>query len=372
MRDGSPAKAWRRWMELHGRGLVSQTATYAAGVLAALVISGVAIALVGGDVGEAYGTVVRVSMGSVVGVGQTLNKMTPLLLCTMAVVLSFSGGLFNIGVDGQMYLGAIASAGLALALAPAELPRTVLAPAVLLAGGLGGAVFAFIPAFLRAIFAVNEIFVTVMLNFVALFLTEFLATGPWNDVLAGEAISRPIPAAARLPMLIPRAGAHVGVLIALASVVLLAWVLQRTVLGYQIRAMGSNPRAARLGGISLTAMTLVTLTGSGALGGLAGAVEVAGFHYRLILGLTPGYGIVAILVAVLAKQHPVAGAVAAFFFAVLLVGSDSLQRSVGLPASAVFVFQAVVVLTVLLVEALRARSHRLHPTPMSVELQSDQ
>ncbi|HET6948243.1 MAG TPA: ABC transporter permease [bacterium] len=328
---------------------------YMLGVVVALAIAGIAITLVGGDVRSAYATVLRVSLGSVVGVGQTLNKMTPLLLATLAVVLSFSGGYFNIGVDGQIYLGAIFATGSAFALGALGLPRVVLIPAVLLAGIAGGALYAFIPAVLRAVFAVNEIFVTVMLNFVALFLTEYLATGPWNDPLAGEAITRPIPAAATLPMLIPRAGTHAGILIALGAVVVVAWLLARTVLGYQIRAVGDNPRAARIGGVPITVVTLVALTASGALAGLAGAVEVSGFHYRLILGLTPGYGIMAILIAVLARQHPVGAAVAAFFFAVLLVGSDSLQRSVGLPASAVFVFQAVIVLTVLLAEALRKR-----------------
>lgn len=337
---------------------LAQAGIYALGVAAALVLSGIALALVGADVGAAYGTVVRVSLGSVGGFGQTLNKLTPLLLATLAVVLAFSGGFFNIGVDGQIYLGAIAATGVAFALAGLGLPRAVLVPLVLLGGMAGGGLFAFIPAVLRAAFGVNEIFVTVMLNFVAQFFTEFLATGPWNDPLAGEAITRPIPAAATLPMLLPRAGAHAGVLIALAMVGVVAWLLGRTVLGYHIRAVGDNPRAARLGGISIAAVTLIALTASGALGGLAGAVEVSGYHYRLILGLTPGYGIMAILIAVLAKRHPLGAAAAAFFFAVLVVGSDSLQRSAGLPASAVFVFQAVIVLTVLFAEALRSRTSR--------------
>lgn len=338
--------------------LVAQAGIYALGVAVALLLSGIAIAVVGADVGAAYATVVRVSLGSVVGFGQTLNKMTPLLLATLAVVLAFTGGYFNIGVDGQIYLGAIAATGVAFALASSGVPRGPLVVLVLLGGMLGGASLAFIPAVLRASFGVNEIFVTVMLNFVAVFLTEFLATGPWNDPLAGEAITRPIPAAATLPMLLPRAGAHAGVLIALAMVGVVAWLLWRTVLGYQIRAVGDNPRAARLGGVPIAAVTLIALSASGALGGLAGAIEVSGFHYRLILGLTPGYGIMAILIAVLAKRHPLGSAVAAFFFAVLLVGSDSLQRSVGLPASAVFVFQAIIVLTVLFAEALRAQLAR--------------
>ncbi len=336
-------------------GAASQAGIYAVGVLAALVVSGIAIALVGGDVRMAYATFVRVSIGSGVALSQTLNKTTPLVFCSLAVVLAFAGGYFNIGVDGQIYLGAIAATGLAFALSGKGLPPAVAIPAVLAAGLVGGGAYAFIPALLRAYFAVNEIFVTVMLNFVALFLTDYMATGPWNDPIAGEAITRSIPKAAILPLLLPRTGVHAGIIIAAVAVALVTLFLSKTTLGYQIRAVGDNPRAARLGGISLTAMTLIALTGSGALAGLAGAVEVTGFHYRLILGLTPGYGIMAILIAVLAKQHPAGAAVAAFCFAVLLVGSDSLQRSVGLPASAVLIFQAVIVLTVLFAESLRSQ-----------------
>jgi ABC-type uncharacterized transport system permease subunit len=194
-----------------------------------------------------------------------------------------------------------------------------------------------------------------MLNFVAFYLTDYLTTGPWNDPVSGEAISRPIPAAATLPMLLPAAGGHSGIVVAAAVTALIAGFLGRSVLGYEIRAMGDNPRAARIAGIDLPWLTLLTLAGSGALAGLAGAIEVSGYHNRLILGLTPGYGAMAILIAVLGKMQPLGVAVASVLVAALMVGSDSLQRSVGLPASAGFVFQAIVVLCVLFVEARRSR-----------------
>jgi simple sugar transport system permease protein len=194
-----------------------------------------------------------------------------------------------------------------------------------------------------------------MLTVVAFSLTDDRTTGPWNDPVSGEAISRPIPAAAMLPMLLPEAGGHAGILVAIVAAALVAVFLGRSVLGYEIRAMGDNPRAARIAGIDLSRITLLTLAGSGALAGLAGAIEVSGYHNRLILGLTPGYGAMAILIAVLGKMQPLGVAVASVLVAVLMVGSDSLQRSVGLPASAGFVFQAIVVLCVLFVEARRAR-----------------
>jgi simple sugar transport system permease protein len=319
---------------------------------AALVSAGFVLAM-RGDVVLAFQTMVGASVGSLGGIAQTLNKIAPLLLGATAVMLGQRGGFFNIGVDGQMYAGAIAATATAFALA--GLPALALGPLVLAAGLAGGALWGAVPGGLRARWGVNEIFVTVMLNFVAYYLTEYLTTGPWNDPVSGEAITLPIPDAAVLPMLLREAGAHAGILIALGAAVAVGLGLGRTLLGYEIRAVGDNPRAALVGGIRIPRITLITLALSGALAGLAGAIEVAGYHNRLILGLTPGYGAMAILISVLGRKHPVGVAVAAAFVAMLMVGADSLQRSVKLPASAGFVFQAIVVLCVLLVEARAAR-----------------
>lgn len=309
-----------------------------------------------GDVLVAFRTILQSSLGSVGGIAQTLNKVSPILLGSVAVMVGRRGGFFNIGVDGQIYAGAIATTALAFFAAGWSLPKAVVLPAVLIAGVIGGGALGAVPGFLRARWGVSEIFVTVMLNFVAFYLTDYLTTGPWNDPVSGEAISRPIPAAATLPMLLPEAGGHAGIVIAVAVTALVALFLGRSVLGYEIRAMGDNPRAARIAGIDLPRLTLLTLAASGALAGLAGAIEVSGYHNRLILGLTPGYGAMAILIAVLGKMRPLGVALASVLVAVLMVGSDSLQRSVGLPASAGFVFQAIVVLCVLFVEARRARA----------------
>ncbi|MCL6551635.1 MAG: ABC transporter permease [Firmicutes bacterium] len=339
---------------LSGRTVpLADAAAYGIALVAAAGVGALVIVLLGGDVGTAFATLTRASVGSAGGLAQTLNKATPLILGSLAVVVGMRGGFVNIGVDGQIYAGAIAATGLAFLLAGTELPGALLVPAVLLAGLVGGALWVLTPAVLRAWAGVSEIFVTVMLNFVALLLTEYLTTGPWNDPVAGEAISRPIPAAAALPLLLRRSGAHAGILLGVAAGVAVTWLLARTVLGYQIRAVGDNPRAARLGGIALGRIAVVTLLISGALAGLAGAVEVTGFHQRLILGLSPGYGVMAILIAVIARRHPLGAVAAALLVAALLVGSDSLQRSIGLPASAVFVFQAVVLLVLLLAEGLR-------------------
>jgi simple sugar transport system permease protein len=337
------------------RRILRGSLVYLGAIAVAAAVSACFIVAMQGDVLVAFRTIVTSSLGSLSGIAQTLNKICPLLLGSVAVMLGMRGGFFNIGVDGQIYLGAIAATGIGFALAGTGLPAAVMVPAVLVAGTLGGAAFGAIPGALRARWGVNEIFVTVMLNFVAYYLTEYLSSGPWNDPVSGEAITVPIPAEATLPMLMPQAGAHSGVLLAVVVTVLVAWLLSRTVLGYEIRAVGANPRAARAGGISIPWITFLTLCVSGALAGLAGAIEVSGYHNRLILGLTPGYGVIAILIAFLGGKHAGGVAVAAILVSILMVGADSLQRSVGLPASAGFVFQAIVVLCVLLVEARSAR-----------------
>jgi ABC-type uncharacterized transport system permease subunit len=309
------------------------------------------IAAMGGDVGLAVRTFLESALGNRVAFGQTLNKMSPLLLGGLAVALGLRAGCFNIGVDGQIYLGAIAATGLAFSLSAKAFPPVLVVGLVLLAGMAGGAFLAGIPAILRAYWGVSEIFVTVMLNFVAAYLVEYLATGPWNDPMAGEAITRAIPTSAELPVLLESAGTHGGIVLAVGAAALVWLLLERTRLGFEIGAVGDNGRAARVAGISIRRITLVALMASGAIAGLAGAIEVAGLHGRLILGLSPGYGVMAILIAVLGRNTAQGIAVASFGMAVLLVGSDSLQRSVGLPASAALVCQAIVVLTVLMLNA---------------------
>ena len=327
---------------------------YAAAILFALLVIGLLLALVGADPLVAYATILRASLGTLGGFGQTLNKATPLVLGALGVALAMRGGFLNVGVDGQIYLGAMCATGVAYLLGP-QTPAGLALPAVLLAG-IGGGSLAVLPAaLLRAAWGVSEIFVTVMLNFVFIELTDFLTTGPWNDPLAGEAISRPIPMPAQLPPLLPQAGAHPGILIALLVAGLVGWLLRQTLLGYSIRAVGDNPVAARVGGIALGPVALAALTASGAIAGLAGAIEVSGYHQRLILGLSPGYGYMAILLAVLGRRQALGVLLAGLGFAVLLVGSDSLQRSVRLPQSAVLVFQAIILLSILFVEVAGPR-----------------
>lgn len=326
---------------------------YGGGILVALAINAIFIAAVGGNVWDAYGTILHTSLGSKIGIAQTLNKWVPLLLGGLAVGLGFRAGVTNIGVDGQLYFGAIATTGVAFAISNTSMSPWLAVPLVLIAGIIGGAFYAGIPAFLKAFFNVNEIFVTVMLNSVALYFVNYLTIGPWNDPTAGEAISLALPKFTNLPDLIKQGGGHIGIIIALVVAVLVALMLNKTVLGYEIKSVGDNPIAATVGGIKCRWIGFISLILAGMMAGLAGGIEVAGVHNRLIYGLSANYGTMAILIAAMGKSNPFGIVVASAFFAILFIGSDSLQRSVGLPASAVLVFQAVMFLTILAFRAIR-------------------
>ncbi|HEX6988905.1 MAG TPA: ABC transporter permease, partial [Bacillota bacterium] len=317
-----------------------------------LAVTTIIIIALGHDPVSAFRTALKDSVGTVGGLAQTLNRMTPLLLASLAFALGFKAGAFNIGMDGQIYAGAILATGAGFLLGDLGPGRIVGVPVVLIAATLGGALWILLPALMRVIWGVNEIFTTVMLNFVALYLVEYLSTGPWNDPMAGEAITLPVPRGVTLPMLLPRGGAHSGVLLA-AAVAVAAWAfLYRTRAGYELRATGSNPLASQLAGISLGRIQVLALLLSGAAAGLGGGIEVAGVYHRLLLGLTPDYGIMGILIAVLGRFHPVLLIPANFAFAVLVAASDSLQRTVGFPSAAVFMLQALVVIVVIGVQAL--------------------
>lgn len=348
----APERSNQRWGLFRLTAASETLLIYGVGILVAFTINGLLLAAIGADPIAAYGKILSSSLGSVSGIAQTLNRATPLLLGSTAVAFAMRAGYINLGVDGQIYAGAITATGVAFLLE--GMPAVIVLPLVLLAGIGGGALLASIPAYLRSRRGVNELFVTVMLNFVAFQIAEYLATGPWTDPVAGEAITVPIPTAAFLPKLLS-GGGHIGILLAIPLAMAVSFWLMRTRRGFEFRASGANALASRFGGVSLRRMGVIALVVAGALAGLAGSIEVTGVHTRLLTGITPNFGYMAVLIAVLARRRPMATIVVSFAFAVLIVGADSLQRSVALPASAVFVFQAVVVLAVLLFETPRGR-----------------
>lgn len=276
-----------------------------------------------------------------------LVRATPLIILGLAFTLGSKGGTLNIGMEGQFAAGAAAAtwAGVELGAQSAW----VALPIALAAGLAGGAAWVAIPVFLRARVGVSEIISTLLLNFVAVAGVGYLITGPLQEGSRTYPQSAQIGAAARLPLLAPGSRLHWGIVIAMALTTLLSLLLSRTALGFRIRASGASPVAAWISGrVNVPAISSGALLGSGALAGLGGAVEVAGVSYALYQNLSPGYGFTAIAVALLGRLQPGLVLIAGILFGALEAGAAAMQRDAGVPAVAVQVVEAVIIITVLL------------------------
>ncbi|MEZ4675037.1 MAG: ABC transporter permease [Caldilineaceae bacterium] len=311
---------------------------------------------------EAYYALINGALGNVSGITQALTKATPLLLVGVGICIAFRGGVINIGGEGQIILGATAATAIALALP--TWPGWLLLPLTLLCGTVAGAVWGGIAGYLKARLNVNEILSTVMLNQIALQLMNFLLRGPMLDPKQIEAGTN-IPQSAALPeqvwllRLVPRTLFHSGAILAVLLALLVYLLLWRTTIGYRIRAVGLNPAAARYAGIPVARYLTLSLVLSGAFAGLAGAVEIAGVHHRMIEGFSGGYGFSGIVAALFGKLHPLGTIPASFLFGALLVGADKMQRTVQVPNSLVVVLNGLVVLFVVASELYaRRRSQR--------------
>src|SRR5262249_9700508 len=251
---------------------------------------------------EAYREMAQGAFGSIYSLSETLVKASPLLLAGLGVGLAFRSGFWNIGAEGQLYMGAMGGAWVALTYFGLSAP--LLQPLMIVVGCLTGAFWGLIPAVLRAYWRVNEIITTLMFNYIAILWVDFLIYGPWKDPKAfGFPFTPPLPQTARLPFL-PGSRVHLGLLLGLLAAAGLAVLLGRTRLGYEIHIIRLSPDAAHYAGMNLARTTLLVMALSGGLAGLAGICEVAGVQGQLKHGLSPGYGYTAIIVAWLGRLHP--------------------------------------------------------------------
>ena len=273
----------------------------------------------------------------------TLVRATPLILAGLAVALAFRAGVWNIGAEGQLLAGAAAAAAAGLWLAE-PLGRFSLVPAFI-AGATAGAALAGVAGVLRMRFGVLEIISTIMLNFVALHIVGFLVRGPLQEPTGLYPQSATLPAIARLPVLLPGTRLHWGIAIGVLAAGVLWWALQFTEAGFRTRAVGANPVAARVAGsIDVAATSVVAFLVSGALAGVAGAVELTGVTYALYESLSPGYGYTAIAVALLARLHPVAILITGTLLGALQAGGAAMQRDAGVPSVLVSIVEALLIL----------------------------
>ncbi|MEK0085097.1 ABC transporter permease [Benzoatithermus flavus] len=314
-----------------------------AAILLAMALAAIPLALAGADVLAAYRQMAVASLGSPFALTETLTRATPLILTGLAAAVAFRARLWNIGAEGQLYLGAVVAVALgsgALSLAP-----PVLIPLALAASALAGALFMLGPTWLKLRLGVDEVVTTLLLNFVALLFVGMMLEGPMKDPMSlGWPQSAPMVDAATLPRLIGRTRLHAGFLVALSAAALIWLYMERTVWGFETRTVGSNARAAGFAGMPVARVFLRTGLISGALAGLAGAGEVMGLKGYLTQDLSPGFGYSGIVVAMLAQLDPLGVVLAAIFVAGVFVGADSMSRTVGVPS---YIADLVVALSLL-------------------------
>lgn len=335
---------------------VASVTRAAVALVGATVIAGVLLALGGHDPIQTFAALADGAFGSTTRfVSFTLVRSTPLLLTGLAVALAFRAGVWNIGAEGQLYAGALA--GVAAAMAIPEAPSIVLIPVTLLAGVVAGTAWAAIPAVMKMKLGVGEVITTILMNFVALNLARFLVQGPLQESRGVFPQTNAIPEAAVLPPLIPGTRLHFGFFLAIILALGLWIILTHTVFGFRIRAVGAAEGAARASGrINTQAILWGTFLGSGALAGLAGWIEVAGVTRRMYEGLSPGWGYTAIAVALLARLNPLGVIATAVIFGALAAGSGAMQRDAGVPDVWARGIEALVILTVLILDRNARRS----------------
>ena len=320
-----------------------------------LLVSALLVLWAGAPVGRTYAALLQGGFGSVFAWTETLTRATPLILTGLAATVAFKARLFNIGAEGQLYAGALAAVavggmhgGSGFAVAP-----WLLFPLMMAAAALAGALVLLGPALMKSRLGVDEVVTTLLLNFVVLLGVSALLDGPMKDPLAmGWPQSVALQGELELGKLIPQTRLHTGLLWAITAAGLLAALLRYTVPGFDIRALGANPRAAGFAGVPVTRTVVLVALLSGALAGLAGAIEVAGRTSYVTLDMSPGYGYSGIVIAMLAGLQPLGVLVAGVFVAGILVGADSMSRAIGVPNTIADVIVATSLIAVLVATLL--------------------
>ena len=352
-------------MRLEKRGEPSAIALAVAPVAAVamtLLVAALLVLWAGAPVGKTYGLLFQGGFGSVFALSETLTRATPLILTGLAATVAFKARLFNIGAEGQLYAGALAAiavgglhGGTGLEWSP-----WIVFLLMMLAAALAGALLLLGPALLKTRLGVDEVVTTLLLNFIALLLVSAMLDGPMKDPTAmGWPQSVALNGELELSKLVEGTRVHTGLLWATTLAVMLWAIFKYMTVGFSIRAVGANARAAAFAGVPVTGTVVLVAMLSGALAGLAGAIEVAGRTSYVTLDMSPGYGYSGIVIAVLAGLHPIGVLAASVFVAGVLVGADSMSRAIGVPTYIADVIVATSLLSVLVATLLTQYRVRL-------------
>jgi simple sugar transport system permease protein len=313
----------------------------------ALIIVGIALALVGYDPIDVYVKTYTPIFFTLRGTTDTMILLTPLILCSLGVVIAARAGVWNIGIEGQFYIGAIAATGIALFLP--DLPAPIMIPLMFIAGALAGGILAGLCILPRIYYGVSEITITILMNYVVIYLLRYLVNIRWNDPSTIALQTPQFTQAARMPILFEGTRVHWGLVIAILIALLTYYVLKRTVWGFEINAIGDNPTAAEYAGMNIGQYFLKLMLVSGSLAGIAGMLEVAGSAYRLQDGISIDYGFSAFVIAYVALLSPLAVIPVSYVFSGLMTARITMQI-LGLPSPITDMVKGAVLLIVLCVQ----------------------
>lgn len=308
----------------------------------ALLIGAIIILLIGEDPLTAYGALVDGAVGNFRRLANTLTKMVPLTLTGLATAVAFRAGIFNIGVEGQLYLGGFAAAWVGFTFT--DLPGFLLIPACVVAGALVGAGYAFIPGILKVRYKVDEVITTILLNSVAILFTDYLVNYPFQAAKGKMGATDMIAQAAQLDRLIPLSKLNTSIFLMIGIAVMIYYLMQKTSIGYTWKMTGENPLFVTYSGIDAKRQMLYAMLVSGALAGIAGSAEVLGVHYRFLQELSPGYGFDGITIALIAQNSPIGVIIMAFFFAFLKTGALAMEQMTNISLELITVIQAIIIL----------------------------
>jgi ABC-type uncharacterized transport system permease subunit len=331
-------------------------ATTLLAIMTAMLIASLLFLAVGADPLDGYLALLREAFATSRGFGFSLVRAAPLTLIALGVIVSWRAGFGYLGFEGCFVLGATAATWLGLltnvGASIGPLPFVLFLPLAILVSFAAGGLWASLVGLLRARFGGNEVLMSLMTNYVAILIVQYLISGPMRAP-GGLPQSARLPASTWLPFIIPGTRAHAGILIALVASGLVWTLLHKTPLGYELIVAGLNPAAARYGGIDVGRRLIFAAILAGGLGGVAGMVELLGVQHRLVDGMSGGVGFIGVVVALLARLNPIAVLPTAIVFGGMIVGADAMQRSAGVPSSIAFILQGLIVLFALAADLLR-------------------
>lgn len=324
--------------------VVSRLLYSLAAVILSLIAAAIVMLVAGYAPVKAFGAMLNGAFGSANAVANTLSKSIPLMFTGFAFAVANKAGIFNIGGEGQLYLGALASTVVALALN--GLPRIIVLPAAILAGMVAGGFVGGLIGFIKAKMRINEVIVAIMLNYIVSLFTSYVVNGPMKAAGSMTAQSEAIGNAYLFTKVIPRSQLTTALYLGIGFAVLIYFLFRSTRMGFNIRAVGENPQAARPAGINISLTTIGVMALSGMLAGMAGVTEVLGKYGRFIDGFSPGFGFTGIAVAVLGSNNPFGILLTSLLFGALEAGSMKMSYVANVSTNMVMVIQGLVILFV--------------------------